>query len=135
MAFQFHGATGPIIGVIQSGGNFAVPNPKAGLALLRRLEGMIGIAVEATELEDAALSFEKQVSGKRGEWKITIEDDGIGFTVPKRAGGKSNSRLGLVGMKERAALIGATIEIESVTGKGSTVFARLPMKRRGEGTE
>ena len=40
----------------------AVPNPKAGLALLRRLEGMIGIAVEATELEDAAVSFEKQVT-------------------------------------------------------------------------
>lgn len=40
----------------------AVPNPKAGLALLRRLEGMIGIAVEAAELEDAAASFEKQVS-------------------------------------------------------------------------
>jgi len=40
----------------------AVPNPKAGLALLRRLEGMIGIAVEATELEEAAGSFEQQVS-------------------------------------------------------------------------
>ncbi len=40
----------------------AVPNPKAGLALLRRLEGMIGIAVEATELEDAAAAFEKQVT-------------------------------------------------------------------------
>jgi proteasome assembly chaperone (PAC2) family protein len=40
----------------------AVPNPKAGLALLRRLEGMIGIAVEAVELEDAAGNFERQVS-------------------------------------------------------------------------
>ncbi len=40
----------------------AVPNPKAGLALLRRLEGMIGIAVEATELEEAAAAFEQQVT-------------------------------------------------------------------------
>jgi proteasome assembly chaperone (PAC2) family protein len=40
----------------------AVPNPKAGLALLRRLEGMIGIAVEATELEEAADAFEQQVT-------------------------------------------------------------------------
>ena len=31
----------------------AVPNPKAALALLRRLEGLTGIAVEASELEDA----------------------------------------------------------------------------------
>ncbi len=40
----------------------AVPNPKAGLALLRRLEGMIGIAVEASELEEAASAFEQQVT-------------------------------------------------------------------------
>ena len=40
----------------------AVPNPKAGLALLRRLEGIVGIAVEAAELEEAAASFEKQVT-------------------------------------------------------------------------
>jgi proteasome assembly chaperone (PAC2) family protein len=40
----------------------AVPNPKAGLALLRRLEGMIGIAIEAVELEEAAVAFEKQVT-------------------------------------------------------------------------
>jgi proteasome assembly chaperone (PAC2) family protein len=40
----------------------AVPNPKAVLALLRRLEGMIGIAVEATELEEAAVAFEQQVT-------------------------------------------------------------------------
>ena len=30
----------------------AVPNPKAALALLRRLEGLTGIAVEASELEE-----------------------------------------------------------------------------------
>lgn len=40
----------------------AVPNPKAGLALLRRLEGMVGIAIEAEELEAAAKSFETQVT-------------------------------------------------------------------------
>jgi proteasome assembly chaperone (PAC2) family protein len=39
----------------------AVPNPKAALALLRRLEGLTGIAVEASELEDAAESFTEQV--------------------------------------------------------------------------
>jgi proteasome assembly chaperone (PAC2) family protein len=39
----------------------AVPNPKAALALLRRLEGLTGIAVEASELEDATDRFEEQV--------------------------------------------------------------------------
>ena len=39
----------------------AVPNPKAALALLRRLEGLTGIAVEASELEEATERFEDQV--------------------------------------------------------------------------
>ena len=39
----------------------AVPNPKAALALLRRLEGFTGIAIEASELEEAMERFETQV--------------------------------------------------------------------------
>ena len=40
----------------------AVPNPKAALALLRRLEGLIGVAVEASGLEEESESYESQVS-------------------------------------------------------------------------
>jgi len=39
----------------------AVPNPKAALALLRRLEGMTGIAVEASELEEETTDYEEQI--------------------------------------------------------------------------
>jgi proteasome assembly chaperone (PAC2) family protein len=39
----------------------AVPNPKAALALLRRLEGLTGIAIEASELEEAMERFDAQV--------------------------------------------------------------------------
>ena len=40
----------------------AVPNPKAALALLRRLEGLVGVAVEASELEEETASYEGQVT-------------------------------------------------------------------------
>jgi predicted ATP-grasp superfamily ATP-dependent carboligase len=40
----------------------AVPNPKAALALLRRLEGLTGVVVEASELEEAMGRFEEQVN-------------------------------------------------------------------------
>jgi proteasome assembly chaperone (PAC2) family protein len=39
----------------------AVPNPKAALALLRRLEGLTGVAIEASELEEATGRFTEQV--------------------------------------------------------------------------
>jgi len=40
----------------------AVPNPKAALALLRRLEGLVGVAVEASALEEEADTYDSQVS-------------------------------------------------------------------------
>lgn len=40
----------------------AVPNPKAALALLRRLEGLTGIAVEASELEEETADYEEQIT-------------------------------------------------------------------------
>jgi proteasome assembly chaperone (PAC2) family protein len=39
----------------------AVPNPKAALALLRRLEGLTGIAVDASELEEETSDYEEQI--------------------------------------------------------------------------
>jgi proteasome assembly chaperone (PAC2) family protein len=40
----------------------AAPNPKAALALVRKLEGLVGVAVDATELESAAADYERQVN-------------------------------------------------------------------------
>jgi len=40
----------------------AVPNPKAALALLRRMEALVGVAVEASDLEEESASYERQVS-------------------------------------------------------------------------
>ena len=40
----------------------AAPNPKAALALVRRLEMLVGVTVDAEELESAAADYERQVS-------------------------------------------------------------------------
>jgi len=40
----------------------AAPNPKAALALVRKLESLLGVAVDATELETASTEYERQVS-------------------------------------------------------------------------
>ena len=40
----------------------AAPNPKAALALVRKLEGLVGVTVDAEELERAAADYERQVS-------------------------------------------------------------------------
>jgi predicted ATP-grasp superfamily ATP-dependent carboligase len=38
------------------------PNPKGALAILRRLESLVGVAVDAGDLETAAVDYERQVS-------------------------------------------------------------------------
>jgi proteasome assembly chaperone (PAC2) family protein len=40
----------------------ATPNPKAALALVRKLEGLVGVAVDASELESGAADYERQVN-------------------------------------------------------------------------
>jgi predicted ATP-grasp superfamily ATP-dependent carboligase len=39
----------------------ATPNPKAALALVRRLEGLVGVSVDADQLERDAADYERQV--------------------------------------------------------------------------
>jgi proteasome assembly chaperone (PAC2) family protein len=39
----------------------AAPNPKAALALVRKVEGLVGVSVDATDLENATGEYERQV--------------------------------------------------------------------------
>ncbi|MGI9100217.1 MAG: PAC2 family protein [Solirubrobacteraceae bacterium] len=39
----------------------AAPNPKAALALVRKVEGLVAVAVDATDLENATTEYERQV--------------------------------------------------------------------------
>jgi PAS domain S-box-containing protein len=56
---------------------------------------------------------------------LIIEDSGIGFD-PSNAQTTGNG-LGLIGMRERAALVGADLQIESTPGHGTTILIRTPV--------
>ncbi len=58
------------------------------------------------------------------ELVMIIEDDGRGFNVEKEM--TANRGFGLIGMSERAALVGGTLEIESTPEIGTTLFVRIP---------
>jgi signal transduction histidine kinase len=55
---------------------------------------------------------------------LTIRDDGIGFDPERR----SDARLGLLGMRERAAGIGGRLLIASAPDEGTTVALTLPLE-------
>jgi signal transduction histidine kinase len=60
---------------------------------------------------------------------LVIEDNGEGFD-PEAMDVKERG-IGLMGMKERAALIGASFEIESRPGDGTSIFLRYPVGGNG----
>jgi PAS domain S-box-containing protein len=54
---------------------------------------------------------------------LAVEDDGTGF----RPSGSSETMIGLMGMRERAAAVGGTMEIEPTPHGGTTVLTRIPL--------
>ena len=60
--------------------------------------------------------------------KMTIIDNGKGFSTSRLTGDLAREgKLGVLGMEERARLIGGDLKIKSEPGKGTTVLARAPI--------
>ena len=68
-----------------------------------------------------------------GQLRLRIRDDGCGFalddTVRRAQGGSS---LGVLGMQERATLIGGSLHIQTQPGQGSTVELVCPWRAQEE---
>jgi PAS domain S-box-containing protein len=63
--------------------------------------------------------------------ELQVEDDGIGFNPEvktSRTGTAGRVHLGIQGMRERAALLGGSVVVDSRLGSGTTITARLPLQ-------
>jgi two-component system, NarL family, sensor histidine kinase UhpB len=66
--------------------------------------------------------------GKKGEALMAlIKDWGMGFQPDKVCYGEQH--LGLLGMRERARLLGGTCTIASGPGQGTSVLIRIPLRQ------
>jgi two-component system, NarL family, sensor histidine kinase DegS len=62
-----------------------------------------------------------------GELRAIVRDDGVGFDVEEaRARSRRRGRFGLIGMRERAQLLDASLDILSAPGQGTTVCLTMP---------
>jgi signal transduction histidine kinase len=62
---------------------------------------------------------------RENEIVLLVEDNGVGFDMKKA---ESSRTLGLMGMRERAVLVGGELTIDSEAGKGTTIRVRIPLK-------
>ncbi len=74
-----------------------------------------------------AHSARVSVSRAGDELVVAIQDDGHGFTAQSAQKLMADGHLGLAGMRERAALLGGSLSIESKPDTGTLVRARLPI--------
>jgi len=63
-------------------------------------------------------------------WVLHVTDDGMGFDLVKAARHKKS--VGLLSMRERAELIGGSLQIQSTPGKGTAVTLLLPTEKKVE---
>jgi signal transduction histidine kinase len=101
----------------------------------QRLDGPVELALYRVAQEAlsnvakhaAARNVSLTLQRRNDEIVLVVEDDGRGFAEPDLTASASEGRLGLVGMKERAALVGGTLQVESSSERGTTVVVRIPI--------
>jgi signal transduction histidine kinase len=93
------------------------------VALLRIFQECLNNVVQHAEAEHVFVT----VAFEPTTVELTVEDDGRGFQpVQDESGAHPSGGLGLLGMRERARLLGGTLTLESSPGEGTTVRVAVP---------
>jgi len=113
-----------------------------GLAVTFAVEGEVGRLAPERELalyrivQEALNNVVKHAQAKQvlvklryaDALQVSIKDDGRGFLIPDRVDALTElGHFGLVGMRERAELIGAQLIVQSTPGVGTTIELSLPL--------
>lgn len=71
-----------------------------------------------------ASTVEIKLETEDGSLRLQVKDNGRGISDSEMSGGKS---LGLLGMRERALIVGGKIDIEGMPNQGTTVSVLIPL--------
>ncbi|MNC25392.1 Signal transduction histidine-protein kinase/phosphatase DegS [compost metagenome] len=74
--------------------------------------------------------MEVKLSREADELQLSISDDGVGFDPQRTRTGS----FGLVGMRERVAMFGGSLRLDSTPGQGTTLYVRVPLDAQAEET-
>ena len=85
-------------------------------------------AVTNVRKHAGARSIAVSIAFGRRTCRVSVHDDGRGLTIPVGVG-DDTAHMGLVGMRERAAKIGATLRVSTTPGRGTVVKLVVPFDR------
>jgi PAS domain S-box-containing protein len=98
-------------------------HPQAPLSLYRIAQEALNNVAKHGQATHVAVILEQRDDRVR----LVVEDNGRGFDAPRLNAEPPEQRLGFAGMRERAALVSGTVDIESTPEKGTTVIVQLPL--------
>lgn len=93
------------------------------LGLYRIVQEAVTNAARHAQVNEATVA----VTRCRGRIIAEIRDEGCGFELPDPGAEPIDGRVGLAGMRDRAALIGGEVTVWTAPGEGTTVRATLPV--------
>jgi PAS domain S-box-containing protein len=73
-----------------------------------------------------ASAVELLVDFRDRQLKLVVADNGKGFDVPQSKSAAVSGKLGLIGMEERARLLGGMLEVRSKPGEGASIEVSVP---------
>jgi PAS domain S-box-containing protein len=100
-------------------------NSEQSTAVFRILQEALTNVLRHTQATKVTITVKQE----SGEFFLAIKDNGRGIAESEKSGAHS---LGLLGMRERAHLIGAQIDITGIEGKGTAVSVRIPISESSE---
>jgi signal transduction histidine kinase len=100
-------------------GAFVDPAPEVGLALYRIVQEGLRNCLAHADTTSARVVLE----GGEGAIRLQIIDSGVGFDASDAS---ARPGLGLLSMRERAHLAGASLRIDSAIGAGTLIEVRYP---------
>ena len=100
-----------------------------GLAIETTLFRVLQEAIRNVVTHSGSVSAGVILQASSSEVSLTIEDDGVGFVLDERGAARSDeaSGLGLRGAKERLALVGGRLEVETAPARGTTLLIHVPL--------
>ena len=101
-------------------------NPMEELAIYRVMQEALQNVHKHAHASAVGLAW----SRANDNWVLHVTDDGMGFNLVKAARHKKS--VGLLSMRERAELIGGSLQIQSTPGKGTAVTLLLPVEKKVE---
>jgi signal transduction histidine kinase len=99
--------------------------PEEAIHIYRIVQEALNNVARHARTGEAQVTLEE----RDGELRLEIQDHGAGFEVEPPGSRSAGDGLGLMGMRERAEHLGGSLLIQSAPGVGTTVSARIPLKK------